>query len=263
MSHLKMGWKDTNEEGTRSPFDSKGPRRFWMPAGVKTTLLFLDDEPTSQWEHNFRMNGRWGNFEPCLKKAGGDRCPICDSGDKVWPYFVGFFTAINMTPWFSKKDGREINYQRQVFAARMGSEAKPGILKKLDRLRQSEGRLRGCVYEVYRSGTKTESCGDDFRLIEKIDLGEIEKYGRDVLAKYCERLNEKMPAKDHLTVDKLWERHPWRPFNFEKLFNTDWKQRPIGELDRLFSTGGPAALHTSSEDDRSGGTGQDDDICPY
>jgi len=264
MSWFKTGWKDANEEGAKSPFESKGPRRFWLPPEKSARILFLDEDPTSMWEHSFKMNGQWGNFEPCkTKNKMDDRCPPCDSDKKAFPSFVCFFTVINMTPWFTKKDSREICFQREVFAARMGSKEKPGIAKKLERLKASEGRLRGCVYEVYRSGKKTESVGDDFKLIEKVDVDGIEAYGREKLKAFVERVNANLPAKDHTTVDKVWTRNPWTPINFEKLFESDWKPRSLAELDRLFARGGAG---NSSSDDRSDFSDDDpsggDDI-PY
>lgn len=267
MSWFKTGWNDTNEEGSKSPFETKGPRRFWLPPEKDAKLLFLEDEPTGIWEHGFQINGKWGHFEPChTKNKISDRCPICDSGDKMFPSFIGFFSVINMTPWFTKKDKKEFNFQREVFAARMGSKDKPGILKKLERMKQAEGRLRGCVYKTYRSGKKTESCGDEFTLAEKIDVDKIEAFGREKLAAFAKRLNENLPAKDHVTVDKLWERNPWRPFNFEKLFETDWKPRSLVELDRLFGRGGTAGGGSTSsggDDDEKSGSGSDDDNIPY
>ncbi len=265
MSWFKTGWSETNEEGAKSPFEAKGPRRFWLPPDKEALLLFLEDEPTGMWEHGFQMNGKWGNFEPChTKNKISDRCPPCDSGDKMFPSFIGFFSVINMTPWFTKKDNREINFQREVFAARMGSKEKPGILKKLERLKQSEGRLRGCVYKVYRSGKKTESVGDDFKLIEKVDVDKIEAFGREKLAAFVKRINEKLPAKDHVTVDKLWEKNPWRPFNFEKLFETDWKPRSLADLDRLFGVNGSASGGRDKTEESGGGeSGSDDDDIPY
>jgi len=265
MSWFKTGWGDVNEEGSKSPFESKGPRRFWLPPEKSARLLFLDDDPTGAWEHGFNMNGKWGHHEFCLTKNKlGERCPICDSGDKMWPYFIGFFTVINLTPWFTKKDNKEICLTREVFGARMGSKEKPGILKKIERMKASEGRLKGCIYEAYRSGKKTESVGDEFKLVEKIDISEIEKYGRAEVEKYAKRINEKVAAKDAVSVEKLLERNPWRPINFEKLFETDWKPRLLAELDRLFARGGAASGGGDGSGDSAGGGGDsgDDDI-PY
>jgi len=265
MSWFKTGWSESNEEGAKSPFESKGPRRFWIPPEKTARVLFLEDEPTGIWEHGFQIRGKWGNFEPChTKNKISDRCPPCDSGDKMFPRFSGLFSMINMTPWFTKKDNREINFQREVFAANIGSKDKPGILKKIERLKQAEGRLRGCVFEVYRSGAKTESCGDEFKLVEKIDVDKIESYGREKLAAFVKRVNEKLPAKDHVAVDKLWAKNPWQPINFEKLFETDWKPRSLADLDRLFGVGGSASNSKSDtgKDDGDPGPSDDDDI-PY
>lgn len=267
MSWFKTGWSEANEEGSKSPFESKGPQRVWMPPDAKEKLLFLEDEPTSMWEHGYQVRGKWGHFEPChTKNKISDRCPICDSGDKMFPSFIGHFTVISLTPWFTKKDQREVCFSRKVFSARMGSKDKPGILKKLERLRTKESRLRGCVYEVLRTGAKTESCGDDFTLVEKIDIDKIEEYGKQQLAAYVARVNAKLPPKDHVTVDKLYERNPWKPFNFEKLYATDWAPKSLAELDRLFGTNGGAGGGVTEGGGGGGGgkdSGSDDDSIPY
>lgn len=269
MSWHKTGWGDVNEEGAKSPFENKGPRRFWLPPEGKALLLFLDEDPTGVWQHQFKMNGKWDNFEICLKKSKiADRCPIDDSGDKMFPSFVGQFTVMNMTSWFTKKDKREVCFKREVFGAKIGSKDKPGILKKIERMRSQEGSLRGSVYEVYRSGSKTESCGDEFRLVEKIDIKEVETYARTKLGEFVKRVNAKLAAKDHVSIDKLMERDPWKPINFEKLYETDWKPRSLAELDRLFSRGGAAGSGGEDskdfqDNDGGGGDSGGDDDVPY
>lgn len=253
MSWFNTGYDAAKEEGSKSLFESSGPKRVWMPPRETMRGMFLDDDPISYWEHGFKMNGKWGNFEPCHKKnrqLGDDRCPICDSGEKMWPSFVGLHTIMNMTPWFTKKENREINFQRQIYGAKMGSEKKPGILKKLERLKSTHGRLRGIIFDIHRSGEKTESCGDDFTLVEKIDVGDIQKYAREQVGLYVKRINEKLPAKDHVTVDQLFKKNPWEPFNFEKVI----QPRKLSELDRLFGAGGKAS--GGSDDDFGGGEGE-------
>lgn len=265
MSWFKTGWEAAKEEGEKSPFENKGPRRLWLPPDKTVTLLFLDEDPTGMWEHAYQKNGEWGHFEPCkTKNKMDDRCPICDSGSKMFPHFINFFTVVNMTPWFTKKDNREMCYLREVFACRTGSRDKPGVMKKIERIRAEEGRLKGLVLRVYRSGAKTESCGDEFKVMEKVDPGQIDDYARTKMKDFVERVNKKLPGKDQVTVDKLLERNPWKAINFEKLFETDWKPKSLAELDRMFGRGGSAG--GNDKDKESGGDadggGSDEDI-PY
>ncbi len=274
MSWFNTGYDAAKEEAKKGS-DGNGPRRIWVKPKETIRVMFLDDDPISFWEHGFKMNGKWGHFEPCHKKnralasLSGGRCPICNSGDKMWPYLVGLHTAMDMTPWFTAKENREVNLQRKIYGAKLGSDEKPGILKKLERLRSTHGRLKGLIFDIYRSGAKTESVGDEFTLFETIKPAEgqsldaaIEAYGRAQLGKYVERHNAKLPAKDHLTMDVAWKRNPWTAFNFEKLMgeNGPMAPRPLSELDRLFGAGGGAGDH-------GGGGGNDDasdgDESPY
>lgn len=244
MSWFNTGY-DAAKEESKKGFEGSSNLHFFMKPKETVRGMFVDDDPISFWEHQFRLNGKWGGREPCHKKNralaqnSGGGCPVCDSGDKMWPSFVGNHTFIVMTPFFGSKDNREFNFQRKIYGAKMGSEEKPGILKKLERLKTTHGRLRGLIFDIYRSGSKTESVGDEFTLVEKIEPANIESYGREQLAAYAKRLNEKLAAKDHVTVDQLWKRNPWVPFNFEKLMGEGGPLAPrqLGELRRLFSTG--------------------------
>lgn len=264
MSWFNTGY-DAAKEESKKGWESNGPQRIWLPPQETVRGMFLDDDPCSFWEHGFKQNGKWGGHEPCHKKNralasnSGNRCPICDSGDKMWPYFVGLHSMMVMTPWFTKKDNREINFQRKIFAAKMGSDEKPGILKKLERLRSTHGRLKGIIFDIYRSGKKTESCGDEFTVVEKIDVANIETYGRELVAKYVARINEKVAAKDQITVDTIFKKNPWTSFNFEKLMGDGGPMapRPVAEVARMFATGGASGGYDDGGSGGGGGGGSD------
>lgn len=279
MSWFQTGHKATGEEGAKSPFDSKGPQRLWMPPETKTLLMFLDDDPTGYWNHGFKLNGKWTGNEPCHKKnlglaeSSGGECAVCASGDKMFPAYTNHYTMINMTPWITDK-GREINFRRQIFACKMGSKEKPGIAKKVGRLFETHGRLKGLIFEVYRSGKKTESCGDDFTLVEKVSPEDIRAFGMEKLAAYAKRVNEKVTAeKDKITVENLWKFNPWEPWNFEKLMDKGGPLAPrsAGELRRLFTSGAASGGNDDDfgGDDGGGGGGSSkendkaDDDVPY
>lgn len=253
MSWFKVGYGAANEALSDAADGPSGPKRFWLPPQGSARLMFLDDDPVSFWEHNFRVNGKWGNYEPCRRKnkgLGGSRCIICEAGENNWPYFVGLHTVINMKPWVSKSSGREYCYTREIYAAKLGSKEKPGILKRLERLRAAHGRLKGLVIDVYRSGEKTESCGDEFTVVEKVEPAEIKAYAVAKLEEFAARINAKLPPKDHLTVDALWKRNPWESLDFESII----KPRPDSELQYLFLGSNPNKSSGAAE-------AADDDVC--
>lgn len=276
MSWMGTGWNSMDTAWDNVPKKGQGQRRVWMPPGATQRHLFLDDDPQTLWEHNYKWNKSWQNWEPCRVRnritLPGERgwnidgCPICDAYADRFPYFAGLHTTINMTPWFTKQTQMEINFQREVFAAKMGSEEKPGVLKKLRKLHVKHGRLRGLVFDIERPGKKTESCGSEFELVEEIDPKDLEAYMKDHLTDYLKRRNEGLPQDKQVDLKKWLEWHPWEPFDFEKICTP----KPIDELKAMFSKGGGATVE-SDGDGRDGGSqgreeddaaGSDDDI-PY
>lgn len=252
-----MGWMGTGYESTDDPYKNvpdrgnRGPSRVWMPAGTTKRFLFLDDDPTTFWEHNFKWNGTYkGNHEPCVHKnklAGWEQgCPICVAYNDKYPYFVGLHTVISLSPWYTKKTQEIVNLTRQIFAAKLGSEDKPGVLRKLKKLSEKHGRLRGLVFDIERPGKKTESCGSEFELVEAIPLDEIDSYLRKQVEEYIAEKNQKRSQDKQLTVDELMAKMV--PFDFEEVV----KPRPIAELREMFKPG-----QSSSSSD--GDTGRDDD----
>jgi hypothetical protein len=234
-----------------------------MPPGATNQILFLEDEPRTLWEHNYKWNGHWRNWEPCVTRNKlGPECPPCDAYEDRYPYFAGLTTVINLTPWFTKTGHIEVNFQREIYAAKLGSDDKPGVLKKLRKMFDKNGRLRGYVYDIERPGKKTESCGSEFELVEKIEPGQIKVYAMDQLNAYAKRLNEDAPKDKQVTPEKLWERNPWEPFDFDEVI----KRHTIDELKSMFSKSGGAAAGGGGDEppphDDGDNDGIDDDI-PY
>lgn len=278
MNWFSTGWDGLDEAAAEKPWDDKGgggPRRVWMPPQATQRHIFIDSMPMKFWEHGFKWNGSWkGNHEPCVTKNKiGPDCPVCDSGEKMFPSFVGLLTTINMTPWFTKKAKREVNFRREVFASKLGSEKNPGVLRKIERMMKQHGRIKGLVFDIHRTGSQSAGCGDDFSLVEKVDLDKIEEYGRSMLSDYAARLNEGVPEDKQVSVSKLWEQNPWTGVNFEELI----KPRDIKELRAMFKRGtqsgefgkdAPGGGNTTSGSKESSGASDktddfaDDDI-PY
>lgn len=216
-----MSWFKTGYEATKEAYDyggdERGPRRHWQPPETTQRMLFLDDDPFMYWEHNFKLNGHWRNQTVCLKRNKiDDVCAVCERYDDRYPYFIGLHSTINMTPWTSKK-GNTYCYGREIFAARLGGKDKPGVLKKLERLKKKHGRLKGLIFDVYRSGAKTESCGDEFELVEKIDPADIKGLAMEHVTKFVAEINENLDGDKQLSVETFLKRDPWEPFNFEEV----------------------------------------------
>lgn len=266
-----MGWMGTghktDEEIERDTPKgaSKGPRRVWIPQGETRRYMFLDSVPQTCWEHKFRKDGRWDNWVTCILKndlpGREDGCPACQArqaDDKApiqWPSLTGFYTVIQMTPWFTDKHQAEMNYRRQVYACLRGTKENPGVLRELERLTQKYGRLEGLVFDIERRAKKDEACGTRFELVEDecVEPKDIEARSLELLEALCGRENKKRDDDKKLTVEKLLKWHPWVPFDFEKDKVIVPKSRD--EMLKMFP---PRARNRSDDSGGSKGRGDDD-----
>ena len=183
MNVGNSGWDeldkyDSTGGGNRKEF---GPSRFWLPAEVTKRIMFLDEDPYCFYEHSlWAITKRSSDRAVCLKKNKlGDECPLCDA--EMWPSFTGFFSVIDMGDvkpgkkkgsvvlegWTNDK-GVTYQFGRKLLGAKRGGKDKPGVLQKLRRLSAKKGGLKGTVWDVYRSGQKVESVGDEYEYVETV-----------------------------------------------------------------------------------------------
>jgi len=255
-----MSWFKTGYESTKTAWDGINDfsiRRVWMPPEVTNRFLFLEDDPTCFWEHQFQVNDDWKNWEPCKKRNKMENvCAICDRFPDRKASYVGYHTVISLTPWTDDK-GRTWCFGRQMFGAKLGGKDKPGVLKKLERIKQKNGRMRGLVIDCYRSGKKTESVGDEFEIAEKIDPDAVIAWVKSQLPPHVEKINDlRDESKQEMTVDAFVKINPIEPFNFEEII----KPRTNAEL--LSMLGGPSTKKSEYRDQEKTTSALDEDI-PY
>jgi len=264
-----MSWFKTGYESTKTAWDDvnemSGPRRVWMPADVTNRFLFLEDDPTCFWEHQFVVNDDWKNWEPCKRRNKMESvCAICDRFPDRQSSYVGYHTVISLTPWTDDK-GRTWCFGRQMYGAKLGGKDKPGVLKKLERIKQKEGRMRGLVIDCYRTGAKAESVGDDLEVVERIDPDAVVAWIKSQLPPHIELINKDREEGKKMTVESFLKRNPVEPFNFEEII------KPRSNADLLSMLGGPSSGGSKSssgngDDSQSQGDGDgsalDEDI-PY
>jgi hypothetical protein len=78
---------------------------------------------------------------------------------------------------FTGKTGKVYQFQKSLLGAKRGGKDKPGVLQKLRRLASKHGdSLAGTVWDVYRSGAKVESVGDEWEFVEKVAPSEYASY---------------------------------------------------------------------------------------
>lgn len=279
MGWMGTGYKTTEEINQGLPERrDKGPRRVWIPQGETHRFMFLDTDPQTCWEHKFKWDGSWANWEPCIfrnKLEDWEKgCPMCRLREKnedapmQWASYTGFYTVMQMTPWFTDKTQSEMNYRRQIYACLRGSDENPGTFRELEKLAQKHGRLTGLVFDIERRAKKDEACGTRFELVEKVEPKEVKAYGRKLVEELVARENKKRDKEKQLSLDKMLEWNPWEPFDFEKVF----KLRTWSELDKMFPVPDGKAKKRDKDKDEDTGSSKskktddekdDDDDIPY
>lgn len=185
-----------------------GIGRFWIPKDKTGSITFLDGDLVDGildipflYEHNVNMNGSWFNWFICTQDS--EPCPICEGGGK--PYYAGFLTVIDHSEYVSKKDGLTHKDNLKLFVA------KRETIKQLQMMAAKRGGLRGCTFDVARTGDKSASVGNVFDFTEKLTEQQL-------AAKY-------KPKNDKNVVDKSV------PIDYTKLFTEGYM--PAKELRKL------------------------------
>lgn len=170
MSKTKTtkGWYSSGDEGRAKSKQvdketkekrAQGFQRFWLENDSSAKITFLDNPDFFIYEHNLQLGGKWFNFYTCLKDF--DTCPLCESGDK--PSYAAVCSIIDHRKWTDGENNERSN-EKKLFVAR--GKARQTLLRRLEE--KHKGDMVGCVYELSRGTTKTESStGEDFDYLDK------------------------------------------------------------------------------------------------
>jgi hypothetical protein len=179
LSFLKRGkeaQKIAAQEEAKAEMRSKDNIfRFWIPKDGEGDITFLDGDLTDgildipfYHEHNVYMNGSWMNWFICTQDE--EPCPICEGGGNH--SYVGVMTVIDHSEYTSKKDNSIKKDVVKLFVA------KRDTIKLLQKQAVKRGGLRGCRFEVSRTGDKSPAVGSAFEFTEKLTDAELaKKYG--------------------------------------------------------------------------------------
>lgn len=156
------------------------PRRFWMPAGSKTELTFLDDDtvplevviegkehsleyPIIIDEHQLLLNGHRRNWFTCTTR-GGTRDRFCEADDR--PREKAVFTVIDHGEW-TDKNGNVHKDEKKLYVIPTISDAYDDLLE----LSEDNGGLRGLRVRVKRGKTPTSTnVGTSFSVKKRYTL---------------------------------------------------------------------------------------------
>jgi hypothetical protein len=152
---------------------------FWLNPGVENArnILFLDDPQILIASHSLWIDGKSEDYT-CLVED----CPAC--AKNYWRTPIMPYTILDLTP-FKDKTGKERKYSRKPFLAK----GKTVIELLEDRRMNSGGTLAGLKIRVIRSEKKSANCGDDFQVLGRIDIANMNLPKEDIkLYDYAELL---------------------------------------------------------------------------
>lgn len=173
MSFFQMGTEAI--DNTIATFDAeKAARdaardslyRFWLKAknqrnfkpGMDSAIvIFLADTTNcvTLYEHNLKLNGRWGNTFFCLRnQPGQETCPICESGDTA--YKATFIPIVDRSEYTSSRNGKTYKDQIKLMVA------KPTSMKQIRFDEQEYEGLKYKQFKVIRTDKDQASIGDKF-----------------------------------------------------------------------------------------------------
>lgn len=180
------------KEETKAQMNKDRPFRFFLKNGGESSITFLDGNLEDGalnipyfYEHFVKISGRAQNFV-CTQDE--EPCPICEGGDS--PSFVGVLTVIDHSS-YTGKDGKEYKDQVRLFVP------KRGTIKQLQKFAEKRGGLRGCRFDVSRTGDKEPAVGNVFDFTEKLTEQQLVKtYGEKAAPLDYAKALGYLPAKD-------------------------------------------------------------------
>lgn len=167
----QMEEEQVRQEAAKEARKAKGfePFRFWTPVGETRQIVIIDDAPDFfRYEHALKSTGsnRYDNFLPCINEDAN--CPACSVSEKP-AYFAMYLSVIDLTP-YNNKDGDEVPWSKKMLVV------KPSQQKKISRLFEREGSLRGMILDMTRDGDKDAAIGNDIEFVGWMEEEELATY---------------------------------------------------------------------------------------
>lgn len=174
----KMQEEQANAEARREAQQSMSgaPFRFFCPVGAEREIVVVDDMPDFfRHEHNLKDGqGKWRIFTSCI--AENANCPICMSNPDKGAYFAMYLTVIDLTPYVNG-DNIEVPWSKKLLVV------KPQQQKKIMRMYERLGSLRGVVLRMVRDGEKDASIGNDIEHVDTMTEEQLAEYYNEYLDK--------------------------------------------------------------------------------
>lgn len=167
----KMQEEDEKAAARReaATMNSNIPFRFFCTVGETREVIVVDEEPNFfRYEHNLKdtRTGRYSIFCSCINESA--HCPVCKAVDRP-SYFAMYLTVIDLTPYESEKHGI-VEWSKKLMVVKSAQQ------KKITRLWERHGTLRGMVLSMTRDGEKDAAIGNDIEFVEFVEEDELLTY---------------------------------------------------------------------------------------
>lgn len=160
----KPNWyrQGKDEEMVIPPKRDYAPR-FWLKKGESAFITFCDEDPILMYEHELKINGKFGNQTTCMKNIG-EECPLCENG--YYAPNVAVFSIIDHRE-IQGKDNKVYKDEKRLLVAKSTSWAVIELKKK--KLEGKGKTMKGAMFEVTRTNKdKSPNVGDVFDYEEHV-----------------------------------------------------------------------------------------------
>lgn len=171
-----------NETEDEEAFDEvmkNNKKRFWLRRGESRNIAFMADSPVLILEHDFRIDGHFGNQFTCLRYLKV-KCPGCSTSFEAKK--VAVYPILDLTPFTvgqGTDDEKEIKFFRRLLVA-------PVNILKIIKDKQAEIKeqhdmgLSGAAFKVTRGESpRAARVGDLYQYMRHTDLKKYTWTDRD------------------------------------------------------------------------------------
>lgn len=188
--------------------NSDMPFRFFCPVGETREIVVVDyslEEVFFRHEHNLKnkRSGKWDIFCACINENAN--CPVCTVAERP-SYWAMYLTVIDLTPYVNKDDV-EVPWSKKLLVVKVQQQ------KKIARLAERNGGLRGMVLSMTRDSDKDASIGGDIEFVEFMSEEDLLAYETDY---------EYTDSQNHRKTKHI---NGHEPFDYDALFPMPTEQQ--------------------------------------
>lgn len=200
----KTGYEAAEEEEKRQEERKQelpSPDRFFMLVGKSIDVVFVDDNPFSVNEHQFKdFNGSLRNWMTCMTSMDPNKNDCCL--DLGYYSFISYRTVVDCGAW-TDKNGKKHQYELKLYPAKVGTTKRLAVKKR------EFGTLDMRMFTVTRVNDQSPTVGDEFSSKRVIDdpakMFNVLTYRGRSLKELWAKINAKPPAERAVLIQRLEE----------------------------------------------------------